>query len=170
VACGTRLSFSLKHNHLSSALKPNIYWQIGYQAYWAHITNIQSVRLILAHGGQPISPWPIQAGATTLEVPTYHITLPNLPNRRSSTFHLTAPHGLRLTNLNISLKWKWCKSLSPTYGLLTTRHLSKSIFTPSNYQCLPITSKVIKGNTEGIHNTTTVPVNSYQPNAQSLLT
>jgi hypothetical protein len=33
----------------------------------------------------------------------FHITLPDFPNRLSSTFHLRAPPGLRLSNLNISL-------------------------------------------------------------------
>jgi hypothetical protein len=36
-------------------------------------------------------------------VPTFLITLPDLPNRRSSVFHLRAPSGLRVSNLNISL-------------------------------------------------------------------
>jgi hypothetical protein len=39
-------------------------------------------------------------GDTILEVPTFHIPLSNLPIRRSSTFHLKAPPGLRLCNLN----------------------------------------------------------------------
>jgi hypothetical protein len=55
-------------------------------------------------------------------------------------------------------------------GLSTTRRLPKSISMPSNDYRLTNTSKVIKGNSKGIHNATTVPINSYQPNAQSFLT
>jgi hypothetical protein len=40
----------------------------------------------------------------------FHITLSDLPSRRSSAFHLRAPPGLKLSNLNISLKWKWCEA------------------------------------------------------------
>jgi hypothetical protein len=46
----------------------------------------------------------------------------------------------------------------------------------SLYLCLVManiianTSKVIKGRSEGIHNATTIPINSYQPNAQFTLT
>jgi hypothetical protein len=36
------------------------------------------------------------SGATILEVPAYHITLPDLPNRWSSAFHLRASPSLRL--------------------------------------------------------------------------
>jgi hypothetical protein len=53
------------------------------------------------------------------------------------------------------------KHLSPTHGFSTTLHLPKSISTPSNGQHHPSSSKVIKGNMEGIHNATTVPINSY---------
>jgi hypothetical protein len=40
----------------------------------------------------------------------------------------------------------------------------------ANVYHLPITSKVIKGNSEGVHNATMVPISSYKPNAQSFLT
>jgi hypothetical protein len=45
-------------------------------------------------------------GATILEVPAYHITLPDLPNRWSSSFHLRASPSLRLNiqQLTIDLK------------------------------------------------------------------
>jgi hypothetical protein len=39
----------------------------------------------------------MQMGATTLEVPAFHITLPALPNQWSSAFHLRAPSGLQFT-------------------------------------------------------------------------
>jgi hypothetical protein len=38
-----------------------------------------------------------------MEVLACHITLPDLPNRRSSACHLWAPLGLRLSNINLSL-------------------------------------------------------------------
>jgi hypothetical protein len=62
------------------------------------------------------------------------------------------------------------KHLSPTLGLSTTQRLAESISTPSNEYRPTNTSKVIKNNSEGIHNATMVPINSYQPNAQSFLT
>jgi hypothetical protein len=46
--------------------------------------------------------------------------------------HLRAPPGLKLSNLNINLKWNGVKHLSPTRGLSTTRCLLKFISTPSN--------------------------------------
>jgi hypothetical protein len=61
------------------------------------------------------------------------------------------------------------KHLLSTCGLLITQRLLKSISMPSNDQRLPTTSKDIQGNLEGIHNKTMVPINSYQPNAQSFL-
>jgi hypothetical protein len=80
------------------------------------------------------------------------------------------PPGLRLSSLNISSSESDVKHLSPTCGLSTTRRLSKPISTSSNDQHHPSTIKVIKGNSDVIHNATTVPINSYQPNAQSFLT
>jgi hypothetical protein len=41
-----------------------------------------------------------------LEFLAFHITLPDLPNRRSSAFHLRALPSLRLSNLNIGLQGK----------------------------------------------------------------
>jgi hypothetical protein len=81
-----------------------------------------------------------------------------------------SPHGFRLYSLNISSSESDVKHLSPTCGLSTTQRLPKPISTPRNGQHHPSTIKVIKGNSEGIHNATTVPINSYQPNAQSFLT
>jgi hypothetical protein len=62
------------------------------------------------------------------------------------------------------------KYLSSIRGLSTTWRLPKSISMPSNDYRLTNTSKVIKGNLEGNHNVTTVPIDFYQPNAQSFLT
>jgi hypothetical protein len=49
-------------------------------------TSKRPVRSILAHEGQPIGRSPTQVGATTLEMPAFHIPLPNLPNQRSPLF------------------------------------------------------------------------------------
>jgi hypothetical protein len=38
-----------------------------------------------------------------LEVPAFHIPLPDLPNGWSFAFHLRTPPSLRLSNLNISM-------------------------------------------------------------------
>jgi hypothetical protein len=62
------------------------------------------------------------------------------------------------------------KHLSPNRGLSTTQRLPKPTSMPSKDYRLPNTSKVIKGYPEGNHNVTTVPINSYQLNAQSFLT
>jgi hypothetical protein len=35
-------------------------------------------------------------------VSAFHISLRDLPNQQSSAFHLRAPLGLRLSNINIS--------------------------------------------------------------------
>jgi hypothetical protein len=53
-------------------------------------TSIRSVHSILDCGDQPIGSKQTQAGATTLEVPAFHIPLPDLPNRQSplSTYKL----------------------------------------------------------------------------------
>jgi hypothetical protein len=56
--------------------------------------------------------------------------------------------------------------LRPTHGISTTQHLPMSVSMPSICKRLPITSKVIKDNSEGSHNVATAPINSYQPNAQ----
>jgi hypothetical protein len=59
------------------------------------------------------------------------------------------------------------KHLSPNRGLSPTQRLPRPTSMPSINYRLPNTSKVIKRNLEGIHNITTVPTNSNQPNAQS---
>jgi hypothetical protein len=90
--------------------------------YWAHITSMLLVRSMLAHGGQPIGPEPTQAGATTLKVSAFHTSLSNLPNRRSSPFHLRAPTGLQfIQNLSTKPEFEFKKGLWPPHGLLTTR-------------------------------------------------
>jgi hypothetical protein len=49
-------------------------------------------------GGNPLILNCHRRGVTTLEVPTWHITLPTLPNQWSSAFHLRVPPGLSLNN------------------------------------------------------------------------
>jgi hypothetical protein len=72
-------------------------------------------------------------GATTLEVPVFHISLPDLPNWRSSAFHLRAPPDLRLPKSNMKHLVKCdMKHLSLTHGLLATRYLLKPMSTPSS--------------------------------------
>jgi hypothetical protein len=73
-----------------------------YYAYQAHISAMWSIRWILARGGSTHRFLIDTGGATTLEVPAFYITLPDLPNRRSSAFHLRDPPSLRLSNINIS--------------------------------------------------------------------
>jgi hypothetical protein len=58
---------------------------------------MRSVRSILVHGYQPLDPELTQVGATTLEVLAFHITRPALPNRRSSSFQLSAPLDFKLS-------------------------------------------------------------------------
>jgi hypothetical protein len=72
-------------------------------------------------------------GATTLKVTAFHILLPDLFIQQSSTFHVRAPLGLRLSNSQHKLLEKCdMEHLSPTHGLLASRHLPKSISMPSN--------------------------------------
>jgi hypothetical protein len=92
-----RLSFSPKHNHWSSALKPNIYWWTCYisllDLYHQHVISTfntcswGSIHRSLTNTG----------GGYNLGVPACHITLPDLPNWWSFTFHLRVPPGLKLT-------------------------------------------------------------------------
>jgi hypothetical protein len=60
----------MKAKHLST---------LGYYAYRVHITGMWSVRSILAHGYQPLGPYPTQTGATTQKTQNSHITLPAIP-------------------------------------------------------------------------------------------
>jgi hypothetical protein len=64
---------------------------------------MRSIRSILARRGQPIGAYLTQAGATTLKELTFYTPLPDLPNRRSSPFHLRAPPGLQFSH-NLTTK------------------------------------------------------------------
>jgi hypothetical protein len=101
-----------------------------------------------------------------LKVPAYHITLPDLPNRWSSTYHLRGPPGLRLTtqhpkepkgNQNPkSCKWE------PPLDFYRNRS-SKHSIANGNHHVIGLT-RVIKK--VGL-NATIEPYNSNKLNAQS---
>jgi hypothetical protein len=57
----------------------------------------------------------------------------SLTNTGGGYNHLRVPPGLSLSNLNIASRVSDMKHLLLTHGLLTTRHLPKSISTPSNF-------------------------------------
>jgi hypothetical protein len=74
----------LSHNsQWSSGENLGFYWQPTTRLTRPINTSMRLVRSILAHGGQPIGPWPTQVGAIAMEVLAFHIPLPNLPNQRS---------------------------------------------------------------------------------------
>jgi hypothetical protein len=96
VARGTHLSFSRKHNHWSSTLKPNIYWRIGYIGllglYHQHvISTFNTCSQRPTHQSLTDTGGGYNHGGASLP---YHTPRPSQPT--ISTFHLRAPPDLRL--------------------------------------------------------------------------
>jgi hypothetical protein len=87
---GSPPSFSLTHNYRSDGESQTSIDEHATLVYWAHISNMWSIRLILAHEYQPLGPWPTLTRATTMEVPTFYITLPPFP----TDGHLFSTNGL----------------------------------------------------------------------------
>jgi hypothetical protein len=106
-------------------------------------------------------------GDTSLEVSAFHITTPDLPNRRSSAFHLRALPGLRLSNQSLPTKIKRKQTLNLVSGILHSTcmvvyHLSIALLTISHQKI-----GVRRINWKVDSSATTVSYNSYQLNAQS---
>jgi hypothetical protein len=79
--------FLFQHNHWTGALNSSTcWWQATRLAGLISPTCDQYVQY-LPTGANPSVLNRHRWGATTLEVLAYHISLPDLPNRRSSTFH-----------------------------------------------------------------------------------
>jgi hypothetical protein len=106
VARGTHRSFSPKHNHWSSALKSNIYWWTDYMGllgpYHLHVFSTFNT---CSWGPTHRSLTDI-GESNNLGGAGFHITFPDLPNWRSSTFHQRASIGLRLINPTITAELK----------------------------------------------------------------
>jgi hypothetical protein len=83
---------------------------------------------------------------------------------------LRPPPGLRLSNLNIASSKSDVKHLPRIRGFLTTRRLLKPMSTASNANIIRILARSSRVISKGNHSVTAIPINSYQPNAQSLNT
>jgi hypothetical protein len=122
--------FLYQHNHWSSVLKTNICWWTYYidllDPYHQHVINTFN---IFSRGPTHRSLTDTD-GATTLEVPACHITLPDPPNRLSSIFHLKGPTRSQVVNPTIT-NWtrdatnpkshEW-KPLLDFYHKLSSKH------------------------------------------------
>jgi hypothetical protein len=109
VGSRTHLSFSPKHNYWSSALKPNIYWRIGYIGllgpYHQHvISTFNTCSRGPTHRSLTDTGRGYNHGGTGLP---HHTPRPSQPTVLH--FHLRAPSGLRLTIQQIPIELEMSK-------------------------------------------------------------